>query len=106
LPHRGVWAQASEGAPKAGGKLSFVIHPEPTTLVCFNTTEGPAIQASTKVVEGLLAYDFDLNPKPQLATTWSVSEVVCNIASSCAATSNGMTAIRSQRLTSSIRCRC
>ncbi|MGY3581726.1 peptide/nickel transport system substrate-binding protein [Bradyrhizobium sp. USDA 4341] len=66
--------RAQEGGPRAGGRLSFVIHPEPTTLVCFNTTEGPAIQASTKVVEGLLAYDFDLNPKPQLATAWSVSE--------------------------------
>ncbi|WP_247302823.1 MULTISPECIES: hypothetical protein [unclassified Bradyrhizobium] len=66
--------RAQEEAPRPGGRLSFVIHPEPTTLVCFNTTEGPAIQASTKVVEGLLTYDFDLNPKPQLATAWSVSE--------------------------------
>ena len=67
-------ARAQEGSPRAGGRLSFVIQPEPTTLVCFNTTEGPAIQASTKVVEGLLTYDFELNPRPQLATAWSVSE--------------------------------
>lgn len=73
-PRQRAWAQAAEGAPTRGGRLSFVIHPEPTTLVCFNTTEGPAIQASTKVVEGLLTYDFDLNPKPQLATAWTVSE--------------------------------
>jgi peptide/nickel transport system substrate-binding protein len=72
-PHR-ARAQPAADAPNPGGRLSFVIHPEPTTLVCFNTTEGPAIQASTKVVEGLLTYDFDLNPKPQLATAWSVSE--------------------------------
>lgn len=57
-----------------GGRLNFVVHPEPTTLVCFNTTEGPAIQASSKVVEGLLTYDYDLDPKPQLAVAWSVSE--------------------------------
>lgn len=74
MPNRNASVRAAEGAPKAGGKLSFVINPEPTTLVCFNTTEGPAIQASTKVVEGLLAYDFDLNPKSQLATAWSVSD--------------------------------
>ncbi len=45
--------------PRRGGGLNYVIHPEPPTLVCVNATEGPAIQASTKVVEGLLAYDFD-----------------------------------------------
>ncbi|GJD48346.1 hypothetical protein OPKNFCMD_1064 [Methylobacterium crusticola] len=61
------------GAPRRGGILNVVIHPEPTTLVCFNTTEGPAIQASTKVHEGLLTYGFDLTPRPQLATAWEVS---------------------------------
>ena len=74
LPRSGARAQAADDTPRHGGRLSFVIHPEPTTLVCFNTTEGPAIQASSKVVEGLLSYDFELNPKPQLATSWSVSE--------------------------------
>ena len=74
LPRTAVWAQEAEGAPRHGGRLSFVIQPEPTTLVCFNTTEGPAIQASSKVVEGLLTYDFELNPRPQLATSWAVSE--------------------------------
>jgi len=70
----GTAAATQDVAPHAGGRVSFVIHPEPTTLVCFNTTEGPAIQASTKVVEGLLTYDFELNPRPQLATAWSISE--------------------------------
>ncbi|MGL4286434.1 MAG: ABC transporter substrate-binding protein [Phreatobacter sp.] len=69
-----VLAQTPAETPRRGGTLNFVIHPEPTTLACFNTTEGPAIQASTKVHEGLLTYDFDLNPQPQLATSWSVSE--------------------------------
>src|SRR6266581_1574381 len=73
LPASTAFTQSPE-QPRRGGKLNYVIHPEPTTLVCFNTTEGPAIQASTKVVEGLLTYDFDLNPKPLLATAWSVSE--------------------------------
>jgi peptide/nickel transport system substrate-binding protein len=73
LPASAVLPQTPE-QPQRGGRLNYVIHPEPTTLVCFNTTEGPAIQASSKVVEGLLTYDFDLNPKPQLATAWSVSE--------------------------------
>ncbi|MEW6642031.1 MAG: ABC transporter substrate-binding protein [Pseudomonadota bacterium] len=74
LPASITRARSAEDGPRRGGRLNFVIHPEPTTLVCFNTTEGPAIQASSKVVEGLLTYDFDLNPRPQLATAWSVSE--------------------------------
>lgn len=74
LPPAPSLGQGTEEGPRQGGRLSFVIQPEPTTLVCFNTTEGPAIQASTKAVEGLLTYDFDLNPMPQLATSWSISE--------------------------------
>jgi peptide/nickel transport system substrate-binding protein len=60
--------------PVHGGTLNYLIAPEPSTLNCFNTTEGPAIQASTKVLEGLLTYDYDLNPQPALATAWTVSE--------------------------------
>ncbi len=66
-------AQAA-GEPQRGRSLNFLIYPEPSTLNCFTTTEGPAIQASSKVLEGLLTYDFDLNPQPQLATSWAVSE--------------------------------
>lgn len=61
------------GSPRRGGTLNFLIHPEPSTLNCFTTTEGPAIQASSKVLEGLLTYDFELNPRPQLAVSWSAS---------------------------------
>jgi peptide/nickel transport system substrate-binding protein len=64
-PSRGITAEQAQNA-RHGGTLNYPIHPEPTTLVCFNTTEGPAIQASAKVIEGLLTYDYDLNPQPQL----------------------------------------
>jgi peptide/nickel transport system substrate-binding protein len=63
----------AQETPRRGGTLRFVINPEPSTLNNFNTTEGPAIQASTKVHEGLLSYDFELKPRPQLATAWTVS---------------------------------
>jgi peptide/nickel transport system substrate-binding protein len=69
-----IGAAGPAESPRHGGTLNYLIHPEPTTLVCFNTTEGPAIQASTKAVEGLLTYDYDLNPHPQLATAWSICE--------------------------------
>ncbi|MEX3966694.1 ABC transporter substrate-binding protein [Paraburkholderia sp. EG286B] len=60
-------------ARKRGGTLNVLINPEPPVLVSIFQTTGPALAASSKVLEGLLAYDFDLKPQPQLATAWSVS---------------------------------
>ena len=37
------------------------------------TTATPALSVSAKVTEGLLEYDYDINPRPQLATEWSIS---------------------------------
>jgi peptide/nickel transport system substrate-binding protein len=62
-----------EAAAKRGGTLNMLINPEPPVLVSLFQTTGPALVASSKVLEGLLAYDFDLKPKPQLATAWNVS---------------------------------
>jgi peptide/nickel transport system substrate-binding protein len=42
-------------------------------LTAIATTAFNTVLVSAKVNEGLLTYDFDLNPKPQLATEWSVS---------------------------------
>ncbi len=63
-------AFAAEGE---GGTLKIAVFPEPTNLVSLATSGGGDRLVSGKVVEGLLTYDFDLNPKPQLATQWSVS---------------------------------
>jgi peptide/nickel transport system substrate-binding protein len=51
--------------------LTLLIDPEPTTLVTVTNPADPSLLISAKVTEGLLAYDFELNPKPQLATQWS-----------------------------------
>lgn len=68
-------AQGMQGTNtrKRGGTLNVLINPEPPVLVSIFQTTGPALAASSKVLEGLLAYDFDLRPRPQLATEWSVS---------------------------------
>jgi peptide/nickel transport system substrate-binding protein len=66
-------AQGEAAVPKRGGTLNMLINPEPPVLVSIFQTTGPALVASSKVLEGLLAYDFDLRPKPQLATAWDVS---------------------------------
>jgi len=51
--------------------LTLLIDPEPTTLVTLTNPADPSLLVSAKVTEGLLTYDFELNPKPQLATQWS-----------------------------------
>ena len=66
-------APASTAAqePKRGGTLRFVMKYEPPTLAAINNTSTPT--TSAKIFDGLVTYDFDLNPKPQLATSWTVS---------------------------------
>ncbi len=70
----GLLHAADDGTPRHGGTLTLLIEPEPTSLVCFNTTGGPIVATSPKVTEGLLSYDFDLTPRPELAISWSVSQ--------------------------------
>ena len=59
--------------PRRGGTLTALIDPEPPVLTTIAHTAGASVYVSAKVTEGLLDYDFDLNPQPQLATAWSVS---------------------------------
>ncbi len=61
-------AGAHAQAPKRGGTLVMSIIPEPPSLVCAFNTAAPLTVIGPKFVEGLLAYDFDINPKPLLAT--------------------------------------
>ena len=60
--------------PKDGGTLVMVVQPEPPSLASYLSTAGPIGQVATKVYDGLLEYDFDLNPKPSLATSWTVAD--------------------------------
>ncbi|WP_291972968.1 hypothetical protein [Candidatus Symbiopectobacterium sp.] len=66
------WLGASAHAattPQRGGALTLILSSEPSTLVSLATVAQPAIAVSSKVTEGLLTYDYDLNPQPQLATS-------------------------------------
>ncbi len=70
-----VFAVAPVSAePKHGGTVNMLIHPEPTSLAAIATTAGPVVLVSGKVLEGLLTYDFSLEPQPQLAESWSATE--------------------------------
>jgi peptide/nickel transport system substrate-binding protein len=68
----GTKARAQSG-PKRGGTLTVVLQSEPTALVSAFTVLTWSLSVSAKVVEGLLDYDNDLNPLPQLATKWEVA---------------------------------
>jgi peptide/nickel transport system substrate-binding protein len=66
-------ASAAEHRPRRGGTVNLLIDPEPSTLVALTDSADPTMAVSAKVTEGLLSYDFNLNPQPQLATAWEAS---------------------------------
>lgn len=65
------WAQQEK--PQKGGTLTLLLFPEPPTLTTIAHTAGSSVTISGKVTEGLLTYDFNLNPQPQLAVSWTIS---------------------------------
>jgi peptide/nickel transport system substrate-binding protein len=73
LPGMLVQAQQTP-QPVRGGTLRFVAVPESATVVAIDNSFGFPQKVGTKVIEGLLAYDFDLTPQPRLATSWSISK--------------------------------
>jgi peptide/nickel transport system substrate-binding protein len=58
--------------PVRGGSLTINIGAEPPSLIPVTNT-GAAITTGPKVIEGLLTYDLDFRPQPQLATEWTIS---------------------------------
>lgn len=68
-----AWGSLTMAEPNHGGTLTWIVTPEPSSIVPLTTTAGGNAEIGPKVVEGLLTYDKDLNPKPLLATAWSVS---------------------------------
>lgn len=65
--------QAIAQTSAVNNTVTAVMNPEPPVLTCFANTAGTSVTVSTKVLEGLLEYDHDLTPRPQLATAWKVS---------------------------------
>lgn len=58
--------------PKSGGTATLVLASEPPVLTTIAHTAYNSVYVSPKVTEGLLTYDFDLNPRPLLAKEWTV----------------------------------
>ncbi|RWX81356.1 ABC transporter substrate-binding protein [Neorhizobium lilium] len=65
---------ALAATPQRGGTATFLIASEPPVLTTIAHTAYNSVFVSPKVLEGLLTYDFELNPKPLLATEWTISD--------------------------------
>lgn len=61
------------GTPVRGGMLQVAVAPEPTTLTSAFLPTMNIGMVSSKVLEGLVAYDLNLNPVPVLATSWTIA---------------------------------
>lgn len=59
-------------AQQRGGTLNAVTN-EPSSLVLALSTQGPTQFIGGKMYESLLSFDFQLNPQPALAKSWTVS---------------------------------
>lgn len=65
-------AQIGEN-PRWGGTLIISAHDDPTTLNQDLTTIESAGFVSHNIFSPLIVYDFDFQPQPNLATSWSIS---------------------------------
>jgi len=60
-------------AQKRGGTLVQLTYPEPPSLAPYINTSLAVPQVSSKVYDGLVEYDFNLQPIPSLAESWTVA---------------------------------
>lgn len=70
LPPAVALAQSAP-EPKRGGTMTIMFYTEPPSLVSLVSTN--SLVCSAKVTEGLLWYDNDMRPQPQLATSWEIA---------------------------------
>lgn len=64
---------STETAPKRGGSLIIALENEPSTLAPYLTTDTPAFMVVNNIYNALVLLDENLQPKPELAKSWTVS---------------------------------
>lgn len=74
MTSRLAYAQAPKPTPKKGGTLTTILTPEPPVLVLGVNNQGPTQLAASKLFQGLCQYSFTLQPLPQLAKSWTISD--------------------------------
>src|ERR1700761_9799423 len=70
----GLTASALAQEPKMGGVINTVIQPEPPGLNLAMIQNGPTQMVSGNIFEGLLRYSPKLEPMPELAESWTISD--------------------------------
>lgn len=53
--------------------INTIVNPEPAMLMIGLNQQAPTGLVASKIYQGLVSYDFELNPLPCLASAWSVS---------------------------------
>jgi len=53
--------------------MVMIVQPEPSTLAHYAVTAGNIPPIATQIYEGLVTYDWDQNPQPNLATSWEIA---------------------------------
>ena len=69
----GLCLANSTVAQEQGGTLVLIVQPEPPSLASYLSTSGPIGMVTSKIYDGLLEYDTELQPQPSLAESWEVS---------------------------------
>jgi len=54
--------------------INTIVNPEPAMLMLGLNQQAPTGLVASKIYQGLVTYDFDLNPHPCLASDWTVSD--------------------------------
>ncbi|MET3598314.1 ABC transporter substrate-binding protein [Martelella mangrovi] len=68
------WGDGMAYAQTESGGLTALLTPEPPLIVLPLNQQQSTLVVGTKIYEGLLSFDFDLNPLPQLAESWDISD--------------------------------
>src|SRR5581483_10911626 len=63
----------SQSAPKRGGSLIIALENEPSSLAPHLTTDTPTFMVVDNIYNALVLLDENLQPKPDLAQSWTVS---------------------------------
>lgn len=61
-------------AQQQGGGIVITTTPEPALITNALSSAPTTAEVATKIFDGLLEYDMDLNPKPSLAESWEIGE--------------------------------
>ena len=64
---------AAQTTPRRGGTMVMIVQPEPATLAHYAVAGGNIPMIATQVYEGLVTYDWDLKPQPNLAKSWDMT---------------------------------